>query len=141
MESRVGFIFRLTRPWASLQMLLRLFLKTASRRLYRRLRKRSRLRTSTVIHPDYAGLGMGIKLINATSSLMVKKGYDVWAKFSSTPIYIAMKRQPCWKLQNIARPTKIVAGRNMVRKVGFRQDIKTYSFRFKDSDAISPKQS
>lgn len=94
----------------------------------------------TVIHPDYAGLGMGIKLINTTSSLMVKKGYDVWAKFSSTPIYIAMKRQPCWKLQKIERRVKTGVGENMMRKVGFRQDIKTYSFRFKDSDAISPKQ-
>ena len=84
----------------------------------------------TVVHPDYAGLGMGIMLINKTSALMVEKGFDVWAKYSSTPVYLAMSRQPCWKLINIDRRTKTAVGGNMLRKTGFRQDVKTYSFRF-----------
>jgi len=84
----------------------------------------------TVIHPDYAGLGMGIKLINETSKIMCDTGYDVWAKFSSTPVYLAMRRQPCWEIKRIERKTKTVIGGNMMRDKGFRQDVKTYSFRF-----------
>jgi GNAT superfamily N-acetyltransferase len=84
----------------------------------------------TVIHPDYAGLGMGIMLINKTAAHMKEQGYEPWAKFSSTPVYIAMKRQACWQLVNIDRRTKTVVGGNMLRKSGFRQDIKTYSFKY-----------
>ena len=84
----------------------------------------------TVIHPDYAGLGMGIKLITQTSKYMTSIGYECWAKFSSTPVYLAMKRDPLWKLVNIERKTKNVIGGNMKRKEGFRVDVKTYSFRF-----------
>jgi hypothetical protein len=84
----------------------------------------------TVIHPDYAGLGMGIMLINKTSTHMVSQGFEVWAKYSSTPVYLAMKRQPAWKLVNISRTTNMKAGENMLRKTGFRNDVKTYSFRF-----------
>jgi ABC-type ATPase with predicted acetyltransferase domain len=84
----------------------------------------------TVIHPDYAGLGMGIMLINKTSAHMVQQGFEVWAKFSSTPVYLAMKRQAQWKLINIERKTKTVVGGTMLRKSGFREDVKTYSFRF-----------
>lgn len=47
----------------------------------------------TVIHPDYCGLGLGIHLINETSKIMVKRGYLIKAKFSSTPVYKAMSRQ------------------------------------------------
>lgn len=52
----------------------------------------------TVIHPDYAGLGMGIKLINITSEYMVRVyGYRIMGKFSSEPVFRAMKKQPCWR--------------------------------------------
>lgn len=84
----------------------------------------------TVIHPDYAGLGMGIMLINKTAAHMKEQGYEPWAKFSSTPVYIAMKRQSCWKLVSIDRKTKQQVGKLMDRKTGFRIDIKTYSFKY-----------
>lgn len=84
----------------------------------------------TVIHPDYAGLGMGIRLINLTSEHMVAQGFEVWAKYSSTPVYLAMKKYPCWRLMKIDRKTKTVVGGHMDRKSGFREDVKTYSFRF-----------
>lgn len=83
----------------------------------------------TVIHPDYAGFGMGIKLINATSILMNNLGYDVRAKFSSTPVYLSMKRFPCWRLASIQRDTPEPGG-NMLRKSGFREHVKSYSFVF-----------
>jgi energy-coupling factor transporter ATP-binding protein EcfA2 len=60
----------------------------------------------TVIHPDYAGLGLGIHLINETSKDMVKRGFRVKAKFSSIPVYKAMSRQKDWKCTKIAKPIK-----------------------------------
>lgn len=60
----------------------------------------------TVIHPDYAGLGLGINLINETSKLMVQKGFRIKAKFSSTPIYKAMARQDLWRCTKIDKPIK-----------------------------------
>jgi ABC-type Mn2+/Zn2+ transport system ATPase subunit len=83
----------------------------------------------TVIHPDYAGFGLGIRVINATSVLMARKGYAVRAKFSSTPVYLAMKRQAAWELTAVQRETPKPGG-NMDRKTGFRQHVKTYSFKF-----------
>lgn len=84
----------------------------------------------TVIHPDYAGLGFGIKLINLCSKIMKDDGYDVMAKFSSTPVFKAMSKDPSWKLLKIDRKTKNVIGANMKRRAGFRESVKTYSFRY-----------
>jgi energy-coupling factor transporter ATP-binding protein EcfA2 len=84
----------------------------------------------TVIHPDYAGLGMGIMLINKTSKIMHERGYDVRAKFSSTPVYLAMSKQREWKLVSVDRKTKVPVGEKMLRKTGFRQDVKTWSFKY-----------
>ncbi len=84
----------------------------------------------TVIHPDYAGLGLGILVINATSRLMVDAGYDVHAKFSSTPVYRAMSRYAEWRLENIDRKHKTVVGGNIVRRTGYRVDVKMYAFRW-----------
>ena len=86
----------------------------------------------TVIHPDYAGFGLGILVINSTSKIMNEQGYDVRAKFSSTPIYLSMKKYPCWKLLEVARNT------NPIKKISsqsgqhsaFRLDVKTYSFKY-----------
>lgn len=98
----------------------------------------------TVIHPDYAGLGMGIKLINETSEHMASRGFDVRAKFSSTPVYLHMKRQPEWQLISIDRPVKVTTGPKMFRGMngkaaGFRVDVKTYSFKFKSQRGHAPR--
>lgn len=91
----------------------------------------------TVIHPDYAGLGMGIKVINATSLDMMRRGFDVWAKFSSTPIYLHMARQPEWRLVDIQRKVKTEVTGNMARNTGYREGVKTYSFHFEPpADAL-----
>lgn len=85
----------------------------------------------TVIHPDYAGIGLGIMVINETSKIMNKKGFRVMAKFSSTPIYRSMIKQPYWKLMKIKRQIgKVCIGVNMERQSGFRENIKTYSFEY-----------
>lgn len=88
----------------------------------------------TVIHPDYAGLGMGIKLINLTSRYMVEKyHHKIMAKFSSVPVFKAMIRQQEWKYLGTKRLMGAMKhGGNMDRKSGFREGgIKTFHFEWR----------
>lgn len=86
----------------------------------------------TVIHPDYAGLGMGILLINESSKIMKSQNFKVMAKFSSTPVFKAMSKFPeLWVLKEVKTQIgKMNVGGNMMRKAGFRENVKTYSFEF-----------
>lgn len=84
----------------------------------------------TVIHPDYAGLGLDIVLINDTSAIMAQRGFDVRAKFASLPVFKAMSRQPCWIPDETARKHAVQKGGTMQRYTGFRIDVTTHSFRF-----------
>lgn len=89
----------------------------------------------TVIHPDYAGLGMGIQVINLTSEYMKNEyGYKIMAKFSSVPVFKAMIKQKCWKFLGEKRLMgSIKTGGNMIRRGGFREHgIKTFHFEFTD---------
>lgn len=82
-----------------------------------------------VIHPDYAGLGLGIRLVNTTAEYMASLGYVVMAKFSSEPMYRARQGDPRWRLMDVKRQLgATVVGGNMVRDGGFRENVKTYSF-------------
>jgi hypothetical protein len=85
----------------------------------------------TVIHPDYVGIGLGIKIIDETSKLMRlhPEGYRIMGKFSNEAIYQSMRKNPLWVLKNVARFTA-KAGDGMERKSGLRQAVKTYSFEF-----------
>jgi len=85
----------------------------------------------TVVHPDYAGLGLGIHIINDTSKLMKSRGFDVRAKFSSTPVYKAFCKFPnVWELKEVKRVLKTTIGGNMKRNGGFREKVKTYSYKY-----------
>lgn len=87
----------------------------------------------TVIHPDYAGLGMGMRLIDETSLHMLARpeNYRIMAKFSSTPIYKAMSKDKFWKLCDVIRTIgKMHRGKALGRVTGFRENITTYSFEF-----------
>ena len=83
-----------------------------------------------VIHPDYCGFGLGLRMTDACSQIMCDEGFEVYAKFSSVPMYLSRMKSKKWKLEKIYRHTKIVVGGNMLRKSGFRTDVKTYSFKF-----------
>lgn len=108
----------------------------------------------TVIHPDYNGLGLGIKLINETSKLLyeklpneeltnIKDGFKIMGKFSSIPVFKAMIKQKCWKFLGEKRTMgKLQGGVKFERaqaekkkggsSSGFRQyGIKTYHFEYK----------
>lgn len=84
----------------------------------------------TVIHPDYAGLGLGIHLINATSAIMKANDFVVMAKFSSTPIYKSFLKYPhLWRISEIRTQLgEMQRGGNLERQGGFRENVKTYSF-------------
>lgn len=89
----------------------------------------------TVIHPDYAGMGLGMKLINVTSSHMLSRRVRVRAKFSSAPIARCMIRDPNWCLKKIDRVIgKMPAGQcdrgSAPGGGGFRTNVKTYSFEY-----------
>ena len=67
-------------------------------------------------------------------------------KFSSAPVYNALKRDSNWRLNDVSRKHKIVVGGTMERgkktgyarqnqaisgtSHGFRMDVKTWSFKF-----------
>jgi hypothetical protein len=86
----------------------------------------------TIIHPDYAGFGLGLKLIDVSSAFMKKTyGYRIMAKFSSLPIYKSMMKSPCWRLLETKRQIgRMNVGGNIDRKSGYRENIKTFSFEF-----------
>lgn len=85
----------------------------------------------TVIHPDYTGLSLGIRLIDETAKIMKKMGHRVMAKYSSIPVFISMSRSKSWRLLDVKRQFgKIDLGKSLFRRSGFRENIKTYHFEF-----------
>lgn len=83
----------------------------------------------TVIHPDYAGFGLGILLLNETSKKMVESGFRVKAKFSSIPIFKSMMRSELWKFKSKDSNFKKRCG-NKSRLSAMRKKVFTYSFDF-----------
>lgn len=87
----------------------------------------------TVIHPDYVGLGLGIKMINETSKHMKNKyQYKIMGKFSSIPVYKALSKDKNWKLLSHGYDTPIVGTGNQKNKIikSRRQKVRWYSFEF-----------
>ena len=87
----------------------------------------------TVVHPDYVGFGLGMKVIDATSFEMKRRGYDVQAKFSSVPVYQSMSKSSLWRLSSVSNnvhSSQKKTGKNMGRKTGLRVAVRTYSFKF-----------
>jgi hypothetical protein len=76
-----------------------------------------------VIHPDYCGFGLGIHFLNKCSQIIAVKNYEVMGKFSSAPVYNALKRNNHWRLNAVQRKTP-EAGKLMERKTSFRCIIK-----------------
>lgn len=81
----------------------------------------------TVIHPDYVGLGLGMKLIEETSAIMAKE-FDVYAKFSSVPVAKAFEKSKNWKLLSVLRFQPKPTEKLLRHDRGMRQGVKTYSY-------------
>lgn len=84
-----------------------------------------------VVHPDYAGISLGIDFINKSSKLMAEKGFKIMGKFSSVPVYRSLIKNKNWRLNSVKRQIgKTSVGGTMMRKSGFRENIKTYCFEY-----------
>ena len=84
----------------------------------------------TVIHPDYVGLGLGVKLINETSKHMREKyDYIIMGKFSSVPVYKALSKSPQWRLVDFGFDTPKLEINGKARK-SVRKKVKWFSFRY-----------
>jgi len=86
----------------------------------------------TVIHPDYAGLGLGILLINETSKHLKKDiNCKIMAKFSAAPIYNSMIKNKQWKfLGSKTLMGKMKKGGNMEKDTFREYGVKTYHFEY-----------
>lgn len=88
----------------------------------------------TVVHPDYQGLGLGIKLINESARVLLAEhpNIRIMGKFSSVPVYKAMIKAPEWRYIETRRHMGTMShGQRMERRTGFRDGgIKTYHFEY-----------
>lgn len=82
-----------------------------------------------VIHPDYCGIGLGIKLNDITADFMKNEGYDVRIKFSSLPLYKALKNRDRWKLIS-KQMTTPDGGTAIGKRSSLRKKVKTWSFKY-----------
>ena len=106
------------------------FANYVPRRRFERMKLHS---NRTVIHPDFVGFGLGGRVINETSRIVKALDFDVWAKFSSTPVFRAFQKVPnLWALRDVQRKTSM-GGPMMARTANvdsFRQNVKWYSFEY-----------
>ncbi len=97
----------------------------------------------TVIHPDYAGLGLSKYLINETAKLMVKKGYRIKGKFSSIPVHKILSKDAKWRLTKISKPVKAgtsgFARTKKARQKTIRSKTTSYHYDFIYKEKIGEK--
>ena len=86
----------------------------------------------TVIHPDYQGFGLGIKLINLTSKYMQETyHYRIMAKFSAIPVYKSMSKQKEWKFLGAKRLMGKMQHGKTFNSSSFRDEgTKTFHFEY-----------
>lgn len=90
-----------------------------------------------VIHPDYVGFGLGLKMTNL-AALEVKKLWPackIYIKFSSKPMLRACIKSPVWSFMKEENNLKIRTSRmgrfaKGLSGSGVRQKVKTYTFAF-----------
>jgi len=84
----------------------------------------------TVIHPDYVGFGLGMMMINETTKSLAGE-YDIFGKFSSIPVYKAMKKSDCWTLKATGFTTSKLSGTiGTSRSPTIRRKVKWWSFKY-----------
>ena len=84
----------------------------------------------TVIHPDYVGFGLGIKLINETSKYMKQTyKYKIMGKFSSIPVYKSLTKSTLWSLKDFGYDTSEMKVGHKIR-TSTRKKVKWNSFVF-----------
>ena len=92
-----------------------------------------------VVHPDYAGFGLGLKFVNIASELFFQKmnrNCRIMATFSSVPMHKARQKQTdLWRILKISRRVGRYKnsgdiGRNKrgVDNGSYRQNVKIYNY-------------
>jgi hypothetical protein len=84
--------------------------------------------TRLVIHPDFCGIGLGIKFVDICSEYLHKKSFIVFAKFSSISMYKSRIKNKKWRLYKINRDLKI--HNNLTSSKTNRLKVKTYCFKY-----------
>lgn len=90
-----------------------------------------------VIHPDYVGFGLGLKMTNLSAD-MVRKMHPrskIYIKFSSKPMLRACMKDPKWRFvkeENNLKLAKSTLGRfaQSIKKSGLRYKVKTFTFSY-----------
>lgn len=98
-----------------------------------------------VIHPDYVGLGLGIKMVDVAAKHLSSLGFEIRAKFTSLAMLRARIRNPAWALikkervtsrsQGAVLPVKTKGKPISARQISGRNQAKSfyvtyYTFRF-----------
>lgn len=83
-----------------------------------------------VILPEYTGFGLGLKMVNLCSELLLKKGFDIWIKMSNISTIKSCLKSSLWKLKNIKSNFDKGQIHSRLNKRGRRMFTKSYSFKF-----------
>lgn len=85
-----------------------------------------------VIHPDYAGFGLGIRMVDVTSAHMAALGYRIMSKFSSRPMRRATAGSANWRVVRIQRRIgRTPYGAKLQRGKGsFRENVSTVTVEY-----------
>lgn len=84
----------------------------------------------TVIHPDYCGLGLGIKMVNEGARLLYKEGHRIMAKFSNIAMYKSRLRDKDWKLFECKLDATGGPNFRGGGNAGVRRKVKTWHFEY-----------
>lgn len=89
-----------------------------------------------VVHPDYVGFGLGLKMVDLAADFLMKKyGYEIRAKFTSQPMLKARMKNPKWKCilqeRNIGSGYSKRAAHLGRGGKGLRTNVCTYTFLFR----------
>ena len=83
--------------------------------------------TKVVIHPDYVGLGLGLRMVEEAAELFYKEHPNIEIRSTSSNVPMIrsqLKRQNKWRLENIEQKFK----RRIALRDHHRFRVKTYSF-------------
>jgi ABC-type dipeptide/oligopeptide/nickel transport system ATPase subunit len=87
----------------------------------------------TVVHPDYVGFGLEMRLIDETSAIMAARGFRIMGKFSSISVYKSMIKNPKWVLRDENIVTSHISkscNRFKGKNISTRQKQKWWSFEY-----------
>lgn len=87
-----------------------------------------------VIHPDYCGLGLGIKFLNEASRLLSKEmngGVRIMGSFSSIPTYKLLIKDKHWKLRKKSVILKNYTSGKAMGRSKFRHNVTMFSFEYR----------